>query len=174
MEEIEVKILDINVSDIILKLEKLGAKKVFDGELYALYFDDENDTLKKNHEVLRLRKEGNIAVLCKKKIISKKEAKIAHEEEEIVDFDTKYNELIAQGYTPKFTLKKHRESYKLKDTKIEIDTFKGKYSFVPPFLEVEAPNMNKLEKTVKKLGYTMKQTKPWSGKDVIKHYQNKK
>ena len=39
MEEIEVKFLEINVLDIVNKLEKLGAKKVFDFLFRRRLFD---------------------------------------------------------------------------------------------------------------------------------------
>ena len=37
MEEIEIKIIDINPTEIIKKLEQLGAHKVFDGEMNSIY-----------------------------------------------------------------------------------------------------------------------------------------
>lgn len=173
MKEIEVKILDINIEETITKLNKLGAKKIFDGILYAVYFDDKDETLKKNKKILRLRKEGNIAVLTRKTIISKERAKIAEEEEEEVDFDQTYLQLISQGYIPNFVLQKHRQTYKLNDSKIEIDTYQGAHSFVPTFLEIESPDLNKLEEIVIKLGYDKKHALPWSSKEVIKHYMQK-
>ena len=39
MKEIEVKILEIDVASIKKKLDSLGAKKVFEGELTASYYD---------------------------------------------------------------------------------------------------------------------------------------
>jgi len=42
MEEIEIKILDTKHEDLEPKLISLGAKKIFDDELYAVFFDTEN------------------------------------------------------------------------------------------------------------------------------------
>ena len=61
-------------------------------------------------------------------------------------------------------------SYKLDKVKIEFDKFYDKYNFVPEFLEIEAKNINEIYKYAKLLGFSKKDCKPWSRKDIIKHY----
>jgi adenylate cyclase class IV len=73
-----------------------------------------------------------------------------------------------KGYT------KTRERFKLKSYQYEID----KYPHIPHFVEIEVKSDSKnakalLEKAVKVLGYTIKDTKPWNGFEVHKHYKKK-
>ena len=63
-------------------------------------------------------------------------------------------------------MNKKRISYVLGDIRFEIDTYEG----IPTFLEIEAPSEEILEEMVLKLGFSMKDTKPWNGKKVWKHY----
>lgn len=60
---------------------------------------------------------------------------------------------------------KRRTSFVLGKTSIEIDTYPG----VPPYLEVEG-NKNTIPNTVKKLGYTMKDTTNITSTKVLKKY----
>ena len=55
MKEIEVKILEVNVSEVIKKLEALGAKKVLDTAQEIIIYDNAEGTLSKG-QLLRLRK----------------------------------------------------------------------------------------------------------------------
>jgi adenylate cyclase class 2 len=65
------------------------------------------------------------------------------------------------------TIFKYRESYKYKNTLIEIDI--NDKSFCPfPYIEIEAPTENELIKTVELLGYTMKDTTSLSIYDILK------
>ena len=43
MKEVEVKILDVNRKKVEDKLISLGAKKIFDDEMYAILFDNEKN-----------------------------------------------------------------------------------------------------------------------------------
>jgi hypothetical protein len=46
MEEIEVKILEVNRKELEKKLIKLGAKKTFEGEISATFFDFKDRSIK--------------------------------------------------------------------------------------------------------------------------------
>ena len=58
MQEIEVKILGAKHQELEEKLFSLGAKKVFDGELYAVLFENKDSNIEQKKETFRLRKEG--------------------------------------------------------------------------------------------------------------------
>ena len=79
MEEIEVKFLEINVLDVINKLEKLGAKKVFDFLFCRRLFDFPDLSLAQNHSWLRLRDEGDKITLAFKKRFGVSENKLKDE-----------------------------------------------------------------------------------------------
>jgi adenylate cyclase class IV len=68
MQEVEVKILEINEEKVIDVLTKLKATKVFDGEIATFFLDFEDCRIHKRKDVLRLRQEGNVIKLTFKKI----------------------------------------------------------------------------------------------------------
>lgn len=170
MKECEVKILDVDVEDLENKLRALGAEKIFEGELTATFFDDEQETIRRAGSTLRLRQEGHRYVLTYKKALPG-EAKVREElETEIADLATAKGILQALGYTPWFTIRKHRISYSLPGVKFEIDKHTDDYAHIPPFLEIEAEDEEIVFEWAEKLGYRRDDCKPWTILDLAKHY----
>ena len=168
MREVEVKILEINRNEIIKKLELLGAKKVFEGNVSALYYDFDNLILTKEDKTLRLRKKGEKAELTFKQKISKDKAKIMDEHEiQIENFETTKKILESIGLKEIKRLDKHRLSYSLGNVHFELDTLPG----IPTFLEIESEDLETVKKSVEKLELSMKDAKPWSGKEVLEYYR---
>jgi adenylate cyclase, class 2 len=176
MKEIEVKILEINKNKIIAKLKKMGAKKSFDGVIQGEYFDYSDNRLDKNKELLRLRNAGKKVFLTYKKKQKKGKVKCCEEKEiEVSDYDTLKEILIQIGLKVKNeTMKKHRASYALEKTHFEIETPLEKYSFIPPFMEIESTSAKTIYEYAKLLGYSEKDCLNWSGNGVIKFYKKKK
>tara|TARA_Y100000034_G_scaffold134670_1_gene203794 strand:- start:503 stop:1027 length:525 start_codon:yes stop_codon:yes gene_type:complete len=167
MKEIEVKILEIDKKEIIEKLEILGAKRIFEGNIDSHVFVFDDDRIKKNLSTLRLRKMGAGVELVFKKGISKKDVKIEEETQVNLDnFDLMFKILENVGLKSKINSKKKRISYLLDEVRVEIDT----YEDIPTFLEIEAPSVTILNKTIERLGFSLEQAKPWSGRDVFEHY----
>jgi len=170
MEEIEVKILEVDKTEVIERLRGLGARKIFDGDVITTYFDFEDRKLAKEGKILRLRKKGDQVELTYKNEISKEEAKIMEEYEIIVDSIDVMKEILGNlGFKEFFKSFKHRISYTKDNIHFEIDT----YPDIPAFLEIEAPNLEKLKEYVNKLGFSMNEAKPWSIKDVLEYYGKK-
>jgi len=168
MQEIEVKILEINKTAIEEKLLRLGAEKIFDGSVVAAYYDFGNNALTKKKKTLRLRKKGQFAELTLKEHVSKGKAKIMNEYEiPVTDYAGMKRILEGIGLQEHSSILKTRTSYQLGQVHFDIDTLPD----IPTFVEVEAPDMNSLEYHVKLLGYSMKDAKPWSGKDVLEYYE---
>lgn len=172
MNEIEVKILEIDKIKVIEKLESLGAKKCFEGRVNASFFDFSDKKLEKNNSFLRLRDKENFSELTLKKSISKDTAKIMDETEIVVDnFKNAKKILESLGLVEsKKKANKKRISYSLNDVHFEIDSLEN----YPTYLEIEAPDLEKLKIAVEKMGFSMKDTKPWSMKEVREYYKNKK
>ncbi len=171
MQEIEVKILDIDKDNIIKKIESLGAVKIFDGLVETAYFDTPDKKLCKDHKTLRLRKRGTLYELTLKEKVSKAEAKIMNEYEVTVEnYEVMMSVLNGLGFQQYLSLSKHRLSYSLNDIHFEIDKYNGKYKDIPPFLEIEAPSIDALKTYVLKIGFSWSDAKPWSSKDVLSHY----
>lgn len=171
MEEHEVKILEINEEQIIKKLESFGASLVFDGDMNSSYYDLINDDLRKLGKMLRVRKKENKTFLTLKLPKKSEEMKINTEHEvEVSDFETMrviLQNLRLNEFAQDF---RKRKSYKLKDATIEIN----KYPDIPTFLEIETESPEKLKEIVSLLGFSMKDTKSWSGKDVLQYYGKNK
>ena len=177
MHEVEVKFLEVDVATLTKKLIQLGAKKVFDGEIIAHYFDYPDSRLRAEGKLLRLRKKGDIVELTLKKSINPKSlAKESHElEVNCTDFETMKTILLESGFTYRKplpgeeilnTTDKHRASYSLEGAHFEFDTFPN----IPTFLEIETQSVEAIQAWVHKLGLNMQDAKPWTGRDVLKHY----
>ena len=170
MKEIEVKILEIDVGEIEKKLKKLGAEKVFEGEVVSIYFDFSDKLLEKEGKILRLRQKGDKVILTYKELISQDEAKIMDEYElEVDNFESMKRIFEGIGLLPLYEFNKHRTTYKLNNTNFEID----KYPEIPAFLEIEAPDLDIINEIVSKLGFSKEKVNSYSIKDVLKYYDKK-
>ena len=171
MIETEVKILEIDRKEVEDKLISIGAKKVFDDKVNASFFDFEDGSLKKSGTVLRLRTEGKKAVLTLKEPIKKGEAKIKEESEiEVSDLGTTKKILESLGLRVWRVAKKHRTTYSLEGVHFELDNYIEENDFIPEFLEIEAKTLEEIYKFVEALGFSKEDCKPWSLKDLVKHY----
>ena len=169
MQEKEVKFLEIDPEDIIEKLEKLGAQKVFEGDIVAVYFDNRKK-LAKRGITLRLRKKGRQVELATKERSKNKRVKICDEDEVIVnDFEAMRHILEKLDFAQYRQITKHRISYLLKSVHFEID----RLSPFPHWLEIEAPTIALIHTYAQKLGLQMKDAKAWSAQDVIDYYRKK-
>ncbi len=167
MEEIEVKILEIDVKEIEEKLKKIGAEKVFEGEIVSIYFDFPGKLLEKEGKILRLRQKGNLVILTYKELISQDKAKIMDEYElEVDDFSSMKRIFEGVGLFPLYQFNKHRTTYKLNQAHFEIDKYPG----IPAFLEIEAPDLNTIDEIVSELGFSREKVNSYSIKDVLEYY----
>jgi len=171
MEEIEVKILEINPKEIEKKLIKLGAKKKFDGIIRSFTLDFPNRVLHKDKILLRLRTMGETGFVTLKKGKDTKKIKVC-EETEITVSDLEKMKLIFEelGLMKVNSMEKTRKSYCLGKTHFEIEKYKGEHNNVPAFLEIESTSAKVIYKYAKLLGYNEKDCLPWTAGDVIKHY----
>ena len=170
MNEIEVKILEIDVEKVINTLESLGAIKTFEGDMYILYLDTPNHDLQKNQTMLRLRSKGQLCELTVKKVIDISDMKEMDEQNIMVSsFKTYLDFFVSLGYVVIKKTQKHRISYSYEKMSFEIDTIKH----IPTFLEIEGQTKESVYEWVEKLGFSQSEMKSWSGSDVIKHYQKR-
>lgn len=167
MKEIEVKILEIDKGKVLKKINELGAKKVFEGELVAVFYDFADSRLTKEGKRLRVRQKASRVEMTLKSNITKKIVKLADEYKIELDSLEELNHILSEiGLKEILRFKKHRSSWHLNQIAFEIDTFPG----LPPLLEIEAPDLQTIQKYVKIFGYEMKDTKPWSAVEVCQHY----
>lgn len=171
MHEIEVKILEIHPQEIEQKLESLGAEKELSGEFMAEFYDFPDKSIRLKGDVFRLRQEGTEQVLTYKKFIAKQEAKIMEElETKFENRETMQKIIQALGLEVIKQTRKFRTQYKLADTHIVIDDYQDALGHIPPFLEIEAPDISRLEEVVQLLGFSMDDCKSWDTNDLQLHY----
>ncbi|MFH1398611.1 MAG: class IV adenylate cyclase [Candidatus Woesearchaeota archaeon] len=166
MQEIEVKILNINKEEIIQRLMALGAKQVSNKELVSIYFEKGNEELWHSGKMLRLRKSDK-SILCFKYKKEISDVRSFEELEiEVSNFQNARQLLKVIGFSESKHVKQQRTSYLFKHSKIDID----KYESIPPLLEVESPTKAELREIVKLLGFTMQATTTMTGREVALHY----
>lgn len=164
MNEIETKILDINVDDIRSKAKKLKAPMVKrENQINKIFdFPDKRLVISKGYARIRIVEDlldnSTHYYMTTKRIVSQDKFKIMQENEtEILNAISGENILISLGLVLLETVNKYRESYQYKNTLIEIDI--NDKTFCPfPYIEIESQNEMELEEVILLLGYTMDQT----------------
>lgn len=174
MLEVELKILEINRSLIEEALRSVGARKVFDGDIHSLYYDNADELIRMTRGTFRLRKKGEQALLTFKKYVDNEEAKVRLEHEiAISDFQTGRSIIESIGFTVWLNIKKHRTSYEYDGLHFEIDKYHGRFEHVPEFLEVEGPDIGSVQKGIAMLGLTEQPCRSWDTMQVIKYYSDR-
>lgn len=173
MNEIEVKVLNIDKSEIIKKLEILGAKQIkkefqsnymFDFE--NGFFDDKGGYVRIRRAIDCLTKKEKI-ILTSKELVSKDKFKISKEIEfKADDFDSAKSFLESLGLKQFRLDEKFRESFQFDEGLVEIDTWAG----VPTYLEVEADTEENVEHILNKIGYSLEQSTSMVLKDIMQKY----
>ncbi len=172
MREIEVKVLEVDRKSVEAKLRKLGAKKVFDDDIEAIFFDFKDGSIRNAKNTLRLRREGKKVKIAFKKFLPHEKVKVREEVEvEVSDFDEMKRILGFLGLMPKLSMKKHRISYKVDGVLFEFDKYFRKYDYVPEFMEIEAKDAKTIYKYAEKIGFRREDCKPLGGNALIKKYK---
>ncbi|MEW9094408.1 MAG: CYTH domain-containing protein [Clostridiaceae bacterium] len=179
MNELEVKILDIDLNYIREKLKELKCEKVKEENQINNLFDFKNKYLLKQHGYARIRIVEDLLnkeykyYMTVKKLLSDEKFKIM-EENEVIISDPIEGEMIFKSLGLELTqsIKKYRESYKYKNSLVEIDI--NDKSFCPfPYIEIESPTEEELEEVVLMLGYKIEDITSKSIYELIKIFNNK-
>jgi adenylate cyclase class 2 len=172
MKEIEVKILDVNRSEMEAKLLELGAILHFDGELSAVFFDFPDKRIRESKGVLRLRKEGEKVMLTHKTQLSQEGVKIMDEKEVSVGEAAKMQEILLNlGMEIVKSTRKIRAEYLLGTAKVLFDDYKDELDFIPVFIEIEAHSEEEVYAIAEKLGYKREDCNSWNTWEVTEHYK---
>jgi len=132
--EHEIKILDIDVAEVMLSLEKLSAVKVYDDERIATYFDNPQGDYAKANKSIRLTEEGKLklSITSVDDATNIKVVKVfTSRKQETVDF------LAMLGLFPTAVVQSHRISYEWQNVDFDIDQFPG----IPAFMEIDINNL---------------------------------
>jgi len=172
MTEIEVKILEIDRKAVEKRLIALAARKTFDDEMHAVYYDLHDNSLRKTGRALRLRKEGDKAILTLKTHVENELAKERAEYEvEVIRFEDMRTVLEGLGYTPWLEMTKHRTRYELEETHVELDRYCGQHAYIPEFLEIEGRDIETIYQCAEALGFSKDDCRPWDITELIKYYE---
>ncbi len=176
MKEIEAKVLEINVDEMVSKLEGLGAQFDFRDEFFAIYYDDVAGTLAGKQQVLRIRKEGHDLRMTFKAPHADTQAGIRTREELEVGFeDFEMMRLILQrlGYVEGLKMRKIRTQYSIGKVHIVVDAHIDDLAFIPPYLEIEAPSHDELFATAAQLGIAREDLIDWNAARVMEYYRGR-
>lgn len=164
MNEIEVKILDIDKDAIIRRLEELGCQRVKDeAQINTIYdFPDLSLLAKKGYARIRELHDRllnrQLVYMTVKTMVSQEKYKIMEESETaIADAEAGHAIFRNLGMHIRKVLIKDRISYLYKQSLIEIDDVEGtEYPF--PLLEIETQQEEELHEIVRLLGYKPEDT----------------
>jgi predicted adenylyl cyclase CyaB len=171
MYEIEIKVLDINREKTEERLIALGAVKIFDNEIHALYFDNADKVIRKNRGTFRLRREGDLSVLTYKTHVENIRAKVREENNVTVsDFDTMKAIIESLGFLPWIEMKKHRTTYTLDGLHFEFDKYGDAFAYIPEFLEIEGTDIEKVYTYAEMLGFRKQDCRTWDAVEVAEYY----
>lgn len=157
-KEFETHILNIDKAEIAKKLEALGATKIKDVLQKRITFDYPDRRLDAINAFIRLRDNGagRIELAYKCNPLSSQAGVSGSEEIEVVvaDMNKTQDFLLAVGFKAKQYIETKRVSYTLDDLTFDID----EWPQLPPFVEVEAPSVERVMEGVRLLGFNEEDT----------------
>ena len=161
MQEIELKILEIDEQAIRMKLDAF-AKRVRE-EILMTTITFSNPY---NAAALRLRRVGKETIFTVKVPVPDNQFKIREEyETHVKDFEGFRRQLVVLGFSPVMLQEKKRTTYRYGQSEIVID----RYPKIPPYIEVEG-DKREIKEIVAKLGYSMEDTTDQSVYELFELY----
>ena len=170
MQEIEVKILEVNVADIKKQLLAAGAEHIASLKLEQTLFLKEGFS-----GLFRIRKSTDangevIFYTTLKTPLEKEGVKAADEREKTVEsWEAGKEQAAALGFTEKESIHKTREEYRIENVHFCFDTI-TKPGKIPTYLEIEAEEEALVLAWADKLGFTGDDVKAWGSGKLLEHY----
>ncbi len=161
--EYELRILNIDVVKIQKKLQELGVKKVARKNMRRFVYDLPSSG---KNAWLRLRDDGKKTTLTYKNIHAQTVDGTEEIEVVVSNFELTAQILEKIGLIPKSYQENKRISYDLKGVEIDLDFWPK----IAPYLEIEADSKEKVEKTIEKLGFKLKDATGENTKEIYKKY----
>jgi len=174
LKEIETRIIDIDVQEMRRKLLSIDAIKVKQENQINNIYDFSDKRLLNNKGYARIRTvqddltNSTLHYITTKKLISQEKYKIMDEHEsEIKDEAAAKGIFEALGLNLIQSIKKYRESYRYKNTLIEIDI--NEKEFCPfPYIEIEGEDEYEIIEVIGLLGYSLEDTTSKTIYEILK------
>lgn len=155
--EFEATFANIDKDSLRERLKNIGAELVQKERLMRRWTLDFDHPEEKFHRWARVRDEGDkITATYKQHVIDKGDADIDHQKEievTVDDFEQMVELLEAVGCRRDMYQENKRESWKLGNCEIEIDT----WPHLEPFCEIEAESEKQVRSVAEKLGFDWKE-----------------
>lgn len=161
--EYEVRILEIDVEEIIKKLNSLNAVKEWD-RIQARYVYD--FVPKEEKKWIRLRTNGIKTTLTIKNLVSSEIDGTQELEVEVDNFERCHLILKELGYEAKAFQENRRVQYMLNGCEVDIDY----WPLLPTYLEIEGPSEEAVYNIVEALGFTKKDCTSLDVDSIYKSY----
>lgn len=146
--EIEAKWLNVDKDEVRAKLEAIGAELVQSERLMVRsVYDFTDKSLEAKKGWVRVRNEGDKTTLTYKQLNDRTVHGTKEVNVTVDSYDATCALLEALGMQRRAYQETRRESWKLGDVEIEIDT----WPWIPTFVEIEASSEDELKSTAKKL-----------------------
>lgn len=164
MNEVEVKILEVNREKLEKILDSFHARKIFEGILRTQLY------VMPRGQSLRVRDEGGSVILTHKVSNKTTRTKQAYETElNVEDFEAAKAFLHSLGYQQGRYTEKKRVSWKLHNTKYDFDSYINPK--LPELLEIESSSEERVLSGARKLGFKYEHCLPWNTDQLFKHYK---
>ncbi|CAN5148188.1 hypothetical protein BH11PAT4_BH11PAT4_7200 [soil metagenome] len=141
--EKEIKVLGINLEDVAKRLQKLGARKVFDGDRAITHFDTADGAYAKQNKYVKVTQEEFLKLTVTTEV----------EGGSSIEYKTRVGEdifaiLEQLSLQPIAEVTARRISFELDEIDFDIDFFPG----IPSFLEVDIEHVDEQVQLLEKLG----------------------
>lgn len=146
MQEVEVKILEVNPEELEKKLLEIGAVRKSDEILEEWLFDKKEWSVFRGR--VRVRKSGKKVQLAYKETTKKSSEGNLEIEFEVPDSESALMFVEKMGVPLVRHQQKRRVHYELGELSIDIDFWPK----IPPYVEIEGKDLTEIEGVVKKLG----------------------
>lgn len=161
--EVEARILEVNVSELIERLEKIGAKFI-NNYNQKRYIYDFNPV--QNGKWIRLRTDGEKTTLTIKEIKNDRIDGTKELEIEVSDIESTNLILEELGYKARSYQENKRTRYIYNDIEIDIDSWPK----IPTYVEFEGTDEQELLKFVNMLGFTKDDLITYGVSKIYNHY----
>ena len=162
-DEIECRLLEVDVEDFLVRLEKSNA--IFVGDWLQIRYCYDFNPVKENSWI-RLRTNGKETTLTIKEIKNDKVDGTKELEIVVSDFNATDELLNKLGYVARSKQENRRIRYMLDDVEIDVDYWPN----IPPYVEFESDSVYKIKGVCKKLGIEFERLTTLDVERIYKKY----